>query len=138
MDFYSILREAHSGWRYIALLFLAIAIVKYVLGWVQNSQWRDLDRRIGLFTTIAVDIQLLLGLVLWALLAGQGLIGTIGPLVAMEHPTTMIIAIAVMHIGWARARKAATDSGRYRTAALTFIITVALVALGVARITGVL
>jgi len=49
----------------------------------------------------------------------------------------MIIAIAVMHIGQARVKKAA-DGDKAKTAAITFIATGLLVAVGVARITGVM
>ncbi|MCB0189700.1 MAG: hypothetical protein KDE31_35760 [Caldilineaceae bacterium] len=68
MDLYTILKEAHSGWRYIVLLLLAVVIVKYVIGWLQKGQWTNLGRRLGLFTTIAVDIQMLLGLIIWGML----------------------------------------------------------------------
>lgn len=134
---YTFLLMAHSGWRYIALVLLAVAVIKFVWGWLQKSDWRTLDRQIGLFTTIGVDIQVLLGLILWAVAAGMGLVG--GRVVRMmEHPVLMLIAIVIMHIGWSRARKAAIDADKFRIAALTFIVTGLLVAVSVARVTGVM
>lgn len=133
---YVFLMEAHSGWRYLALLALAIAVVKYLLGWLGNGGWGKLDRQIGVVTSIVMDIQLLLGLVLWAVGAGMGLLGA-NITRTVEHPVWMLIALAVMHIGWSRTKKAA-DGAKARTAAITFIVTGLLVAVGVARITGVM
>lgn len=136
MDVFSnILFHAHSGWRYIALLVLIMAVVKFALGWLQGSAWRTLDRQIGLFTVIGVDIQVLLGIVLWALRVME-IPGRMNAITAyIEHPVTMLIAIVIMHIGWARVRKTAGDTDKHRLAALTFIVTGLIVALGVARIT---
>ncbi len=127
------LLQAHSGWRYIVLLLLILAVVKYLLGLVQKSSWTDMDQRLGLFTTIALDIQVLLGLILLAVAAP---LGHLGPTEKFEHPTTMILALIVMHIGWSRVKKAPDEAGKFRTAALTFILTGLLVALGVWRITA--
>jgi hypothetical protein len=131
---YTFLLMAHSGWRYIAFLVLVVAILKYGLGWVQSSRWGNLDRQIGLATVIGVDIQVLLGIVLWAVAAGMGLVaGRVERM--MEHPVLMLVAVVIMHIGWARVRKTAGDTDKHRLAALTFIVTGLIVALGVARVT---
>jgi hypothetical protein len=131
---YTFLLMAHSGWRYIAFLVLVVAILKYGLGWVQSSRWSNLDRQIGLATVIGVDIQVLLGIVLWAVAAGMGLVaGRVERM--MEHPVLMLVAVVIMHIGWARVRKTAGDQNKHRLAALTFIVTGLIVALGVARVT---
>jgi hypothetical protein len=133
---YNFLVMAHSGWRYLALLALVVAVVKYVMGWLGNGGWGKIDRQIGLITTILIDIQSLLGIILWAVGAGMGLVGA-NITRTVEHPVWMIIAVTVMHIGQARVKKA-TDGNKAKTAAITFIVTGLLVALGVARITGVM
>ena len=133
---YTFLLMAHSGWRYLALLALAVAVVKYLMGWLGNGGWGKIDRQIGLITSIVVDIQLLTGLVLWAVGAGMGLVGA-NITRTVEHPVWMLIAIVVMHIGQSRVKKAA-DGDKARTAAITFIATGLLVAVGVARVTGMM
>lgn len=126
---YSFLLQAHSEWRYIVLVLLLVSIVKYLIGWLQGSTWGRWDRLLGTATTIVVDIQLLMGLILWGLAMSQGTLEG-RPERAIEHPTTMIVAIVVMHLGWMRARKQNDDHLRHRWAALTFLVTGALVALG--------
>lgn len=140
MDLYTILREAHSGWRYLVFLLLAAVIVKYVIGWLQKGQWTGLDRRLGLFTTITVDIQLVLGLIVWGMLPMQPYYDQLEAgfrrIQMMEHPAIMLVAIAVMHVGWVLGRKAPVDATKFRNGALTFIVTGLLIAVGVALITG--
>jgi hypothetical protein len=135
---YTFMLMAHSGWRYIALLLLIVAVVKFAIGWIQGSTWTDLDKRIGLFTVIGVDIQLLLGLILWGIGVTAMRQAEPGYFAAryMEHPFIMVLAIAVMHIGWSRARKAGSNIGIFQTATITFVVTGLLVAVGVARVTG--
>lgn len=133
---YTFLLMAHSGWRYLVLLALAVAVVKYLIGWLGNGGWAKVDRQIGVVASIVMDIQLLLGLILWAVDAGMGLVGA-NITRTVEHPVWMLIAVGVMHIGWNRTKKAA-DGDKARTAAITFIATGLLVAVGVARVTGVM
>lgn len=133
---YNFFLMAHSGWRYLALLALIVAVVKYLMGWLGNGGWSKLDRQIGLITGIVIDIQLLVGLILWAVGAGMGIVGA-NITRTVEHPVWMLIAIVVMHVGQARVKKAA-DGSKARIAAITFIVTGLLVAVGVARITGVM
>lgn len=132
---YGILMQAHSGWRYLVLLALVIVLAKYLIGWLGSQQWSDLDRRIGAYTTIVIDIQLLIGLILWGWGAGIGLLGAV-PARTIEHPITMIIAIGVMHIGWSRTKKA-QPANRFRIGALTFIGVTVLVVLGLTRVGGI-
>ena len=89
MSMYSMIVEAHSGWRHLVVLVLAIAIIRAVYGWIRGSDWGVWDVRLGMATTIAVDIQLLLGLVVWIM--GQHWQGY-NALAAWEHPVTMIVA----------------------------------------------
>jgi hypothetical protein len=50
---------------------------------------------------------------------------------AVEHVTLMLAALALVHIGAARARKAASDAAKHRTAAIFFVIATALVLAGI-------
>jgi Na+-transporting NADH:ubiquinone oxidoreductase subunit NqrE len=128
-----ILFSAHSGWRYIVILVTLIAIVKMLIGWLGRSKWRALDQRLGMFTPIVFDIQLLLGLLLWIV---QGRWSGDEALVSWEHPITMILAVAAAHITWRQVKKSSSDEVRFRIGAIGFIITGILIALGVMRVVG--
>jgi hypothetical protein len=46
---------------------------------------------------------------------------------AVEHPLTMLLAVALAHIAVARTKKAATDAARFRAAALLVTLSLLLV-----------
>ena len=131
----NILVEAHSGWRYLVILVFIVAIVRALWGWLGKGEWGAWDNRLGMALPIVVDIQILLGLVLWIM--QQRWMGS-NPLVAWEHPVTMLLSVAVAHITWSRVKKQPTDAGKFSTAAIGFILAGLLLALGVARITNVI
>ena len=133
MSMYQILKMAHDGWRWLVILIGIIFLVKMILGLVQKSQWSKLDKQLGLFTTITVDIQVLGGLILWVMNSWWKYPATVP---GAEHPTTMLLALGIMHVGWSRAKKATTDAGKYQQALIWFGIAGLLVALGILRVTG--
>lgn len=133
MDSMLILREAHSGWRYLVLLVLVLAILKLLVGYLGRQRWGRFDQVLGAATPIMIDIQWLMGIILWIM--QQRWTGG-SALVSWEHPTTMTLALVAAHVGWSRAKRSTNDAAKFRAAFGGFLITGLLVALGVARITG--
>ena len=131
---YSMIVEAHSGWRYIVLLVIVVAIVRMVYGWIRGSDWGVWDDRLGLAVPIILDIQLLLGAIVW--IVGQHWQGY-NALAAWEHPFSMLVVVAVAHITWSRVKKQVSAPEKFRTASIGFVIAAVILALGIARITGV-
>ncbi|MEZ4707482.1 MAG: hypothetical protein R3A44_09765 [Caldilineaceae bacterium] len=137
MDMVTFLHEAHSGWRYIVLALLIIVIVKFLIGWLNKANWSALDQRLGMATPIAIDIQVLLGIVLLAVNPKSMLVGRSGGVVSVwEHLVTMILALGAAHAFWSRVKKSGSDADKFRNGAIGFIVAGLLVAIGVARITG--
>ncbi|MCB0095039.1 MAG: hypothetical protein KDE50_19385 [Caldilineaceae bacterium] len=131
----TILFQAHSGWRYIVLALLIIAIIKYVIGWLTKGNWSNLDQILGTATPISIDIQVLLGLVLWISAPAAWFHGR-GTVNVWEHMVTMLLALGAAHAFWSRVKKSNTDADKFRNGAIGFIVAGLLVAIGVARITG--
>jgi hypothetical protein len=126
--------HAHSGWRYIVILIGAIALIKALSGWLGKGRWSSLDDKLARFTPIVVDIQVLLGIVLW--IVQQRWMG--GDRVASwEHPFIGLVALVIGHITTARVRRAETDQAKFRTMAIGFLVAALLVAVSVAQITEV-
>ena len=65
MDAYTIINHLHSGFRYIVLVLLILAIIQSILGAVNKSPYSELNRKINLFTLISVHTQLLIGIDLY-------------------------------------------------------------------------
>lgn len=131
----NMLFHTHSGWRYIVLLVLIIAIVKLLIGLLGKQSWSKFDQMLGVATPIVIDIQWLLGIVLWLMAPAAWFAGR-GTVNFAEHAGTMTLALAAAHIGWARAKRADSDGAKFQSAFVGFLIAGLLVGLGVARITG--
>ena len=132
---YYFMIQAHSGWQYLASLALVVAVAVYVVNWLRGQTWSALYRRIGLYTIIVIDIQLLLGLILWGVGASMGIVGA-NAIRTVEHPFTMLLAIVLLHAGWVWTKRS-DETVRLRNGAVTFLVTGLLVLLGLLRIWGI-
>lgn len=111
---YAILQTVHSYWAYFVLLLLFIATANALLGRIQNKDFADRDLRISLFGLIFSHTQLLIGLILyfvspWFQQWSQG-IGAVmknaeSRLYLVEHPTTNILAIILITMGWSMHKR---------------------------------
>ncbi len=130
---YQFLLMAHSGWRYIVLLALAVAIIKYLIGWIAKSQWANFDVTMNRLTPIAVDIQWLLGLIIWFM--GSWWQNSMRE-IAWEHPFTMTLALVAAHLTARFVKSADNDRRKFMVGTLGYLATGALVAAGVYLIVG--
>ncbi len=121
----------HSLWRWVVLLAALAAIIKALLGWFGKGDWTNLDNRLGLVFTVAFDIQLLLGLIVYIgiFTGAHAYGGSIGRL-SGEHVALMFVALVIAHIARSRARKAEAAVSKHRTAAIGFVISLILVVVG--------
>jgi phage-related holin len=125
---YSFILMAHSGWRYLVLLALIVVLVKYLVGWLTSGKWSNLDTTLNRVTPIIIDVQWLLGLIVWIVGSWWASSDRAG---AWEHPLTLTVAVVVAHIFSARVRKAESDGAKFRTAFIGYAITTILIVLGV-------
>lgn len=127
----------HSWLRWAVLLFGAAALVRAVTGSATRRPWLPLDDRIGLLFVISLDVQLLLGLLLYFALSpitqaamtdfGEAMRQPAMRFWAVEHVFGMVVGAFLAHRGRARIR-AIPDAGRKHKAAAVFIV-LALVAI---------
>ena len=109
----------HSWVRWAAIITGILATVTALAGTAdsRNSRW-------GLFFTIALDVQFLLGLLLLLTSTafsnmGETMRDATSRFYAVEHPTMMIVAIALAHMGRVMARKVASPASA-RTKSIIF------------------
>lgn len=125
-----ILQNLHSYLAYIVLTALIIAVVNAFIGWLGKKEFKfDKDLRISLFALILSHIQLLVGLILYFVSAngfkairelGMGGLNSAARLLALEHPTTNILAIAFITIGWSRHKKTDDSTTKFKRIALLY------------------
>ena len=109
----------HSWVRWAAIIGGVLATVT-AFGAGTDSK----NNRWGLIFTIALDVQFLLGILLLLTSSAFGNMGetmrdATARFYAVEHPTLMVVAIVLAHVGRVLARKAATPAAA-RTRSIIF------------------
>ena len=116
---YEFIQKLHSGWAYIALLLLVIAVINAVMGMSSKKEFLPKDRKISLFGLIGVHVQLLIGLILYFVSPlGLESLGQMSDkmlrLTSMEHPLINIVGIALITIGWSKHKKATDSAAKFK------------------------
>lgn len=127
----------HSGWAYIALLVLIVAVVNAAMGFFSDKEFKEKDLRIPLFTLIVFHLQLIIGLIgyytsnyydtMRSVGMGEVMKQTELRLMLVEHPIMMILAIILITMGFSKHKKQLTDKGRFKTILLFYGIALLLV-----------
>ncbi len=121
-----ILKHAHSGLRWVALILLVFAIIN-AISKKGSSNYEKKDKMINLFTMISLHTQLLLGLILYfksdkvQFIAGwmkQPMLRFYG----MEHILLMIIALVIVTIGRKKAEKTEAPYSKHQLIAKWYLI----------------
>lgn len=127
---YPLAQFLHSWWRWAVLALALVATARGIAGNTRHRPWTSADRRVNLFTTIALDVQALLGLLLYLFLSplttrafqdfGAAMRTPRLRYWAVEHIGTLLVAVVLAHVGNVRARKATSDAARHLRHALFF------------------
>ena len=131
MDLYTFLQKFHSGWAYLALLLLIIAVVNSIIGLTSKKEFTPKDRKIAIFGLIGTHMQLLVGLILYFVSPlGFSSLGQMSDkalrLTSLEHPLINIIAITLITIGWVKHKKLATSESKFKTFSIYYSLGVLL------------
>lgn len=134
---YALLLTLHNLTRWLVLLFGAVAVVRAFLGWFGKKEWTKFDRRAGMMFAGMIDLQLLLGLILYFIytpftkvmfadFAGAMRDG-VTRFFTMEHSLAMLVALALAHLGTSAVKKAAAAVSKHKRAAIWFTATLLLI-----------
>lgn len=124
----------HSIWRWVVLAVAVFTVINFAVGLFGRKLWGSLENLSGLAFTTVFDIQLLLGLIVYA--------GTIMNLhalrwypsvsrVSMEHVTIMILSLVLAHVIWARIKKQVDDARKFRLGLIGFGLSLLMIAVAV-------
>lgn len=127
----------HSYTRWLVVVLMVLAVGRAWWGVWRGSPWTRTDRLLGLAFGMAMSVQFLWGVALYFVPDGlaQAAVRDMGAAMkvrelrffGLEHPLQMVIALALVHIGSARARRAATDRARFRWSAWAFTVATLLI-----------
>src|SRR5688572_23576450 len=116
------LLHLHNFLRWVVLLFALLVLVRSMLGMSSNTAFSSGDRKTALFLMISTDLQLLLGFALYYFKGWFTVLTSGGDIMAnkavrffaVEHLAGMLIAIILIHIGYAATKKNIADRSKHR------------------------
>lgn len=135
-DTYSFFLHLHSIGRWIVLILLLVGIFNSMVA--GSRPWIRSDARTGSILAGVADLMFLVGLVIWYFgEKGYKLIEAFGfsavmkdktqRFFAVEHITVMLIAVILIHIGKAQARRAISDKAKHRNTLIFYFIALLLI-----------
>jgi len=138
---YSGLLHTHNMFRWLVLLSMVLAVIFAFSGWFAKRDWNKRDNLTGLLLTIFIDIQFLVGIILYAFVSpvtklafsdfGAAMKDANLRFYAVEHILIMIIALILIHIGRVKSKKAAASWKKHRAAAIFYGIAFLLILAGI-------
>lgn len=131
------IRFLHSYWAYLVLIILVLATFNALIKFFGKKEFGAQDFRISLFALIVSHIQFLLGIILWFAMDYIGTINEVGMSDVMktatlrsniiEHPTTMLVALVLITIGYSKHKKQLTSNGKFKSLAIFYTLGLILV-----------
>lgn len=139
--FYELLLTLHNVWRWVVLVLAILAAVTSMIGWFGKRSWTERDRKIGSFTAMSVDIQFLLGILLY-IFGEYGIKGLSKGMAfvnanrdyqffGLEHFLLMIVAVVLGHLGSMLPKRAEDSTKKFMRAAIPFTLMLLLILVGI-------
>ncbi len=128
---YLIFKDVHSLLRWLVILSLAWALLRMWSGYFSKAEWTAQDRKSGVIFTSILNLQLLIGIVLYfispitkAAMANFAAAMKDGQLryFAVEHVTGMLLAVIIAQVGFSLSKRAPTDRAKFLKAAVAYTI----------------
>ncbi len=119
------------------MLILIIAVFNAIIGFTSKKEFKAKDLRISLFALISAHTQLILGFIAYYTSIYYEQMRSLGmgevmknselrkPLI--EHPLLILIAIALITIGFSKHKKKTSDAAKFKTIAIYYAIALILI-----------
>jgi hypothetical protein len=134
---YPFLLTFHNIARWLVIIFALIAIIRAFSGWFGRKDWTGGDNRAGLLYTIILDIQLLVGVILYVWPGIYLSRFMTNPAAAMadhetrfyviEHLIMMVLAVILAHVGRALSKRAPEAIRKHRRAAIWYTLSLLII-----------
>lgn len=138
---YPVILAIHNIFRWVVLILALVALIRAYGGWFQKREWTEGDRKAGSYFAISMDIQLLLGLLLYFVLApwfsavaadfGEAMQNPELRFFGLEHVFYMFIAVVMVHVGSVLARRAPESLAKFRRQAIWFTLATILILIAI-------
>ena len=134
------LLHLHNTARWLVLIVAVIAVAVTIAGLVRGAPWHRGAKLSGLAYVIVMDVQLLIGLVLYVVSPlVRAAMGNLSMAMSdtqlrfylIEHALLMVIAVVLVHVGYALARRAASARAAYLRSLPFYLLGLVLVLAGI-------
>ena len=134
---YELLKGLHNILRWVVVLGGVYALVTAYRGLFSRAPWTTSDQRAGLIFTSSLNLQLVLGLLLYFVSPLiQGALQNMGAAMGndqlrfftVEHASIMILAIVAAQLGYSLAKRAPDDRAKFVRASVGYTVAALLVA----------
>jgi hypothetical protein len=125
---YPVTLGVHNLLRWVVIAVGIWAVYLAWRGWLGKSVWSSLEARATRLFVGVLDLQFVVGILLYAFLSPLTRVAFRDMSAAMrdapvryflvEHVFIMLVAIIIAHVGAARVKRAANDPARFQQAAL--------------------
>jgi ABC-type xylose transport system permease subunit len=127
---YEILKHTHSGLRWVALILILWAIFNSITA----KEFTKREKLVNLFSMVSLHTQLILGLILYFISDKVKFFdgwmkepAGIYRFYGMEHLAGMVIAIALITVGYVKSKKGNSPAEIYKPIKLFYIIGLILI-----------
>jgi len=129
---YPVLVTLHSILRWVIVLAGLYAIIRAITGLSFKRGYMGVDDRAGLWFTIAMDLQVLLGIILYffkfpGMNIGAAMADPVQRFFAVEHVSLMLVAVIVAHVARSMAKKASKPADKHRRILIGFALALLIV-----------
>jgi hypothetical protein len=139
---YEVVLALHNLVRWFVVIIGLLTAGRTIWGWLVKSKWSEIERKMGVFFTVTVDIQLLFGLLLYFVFSHWGFQALLENgfeyvmaqseyrFYSIEHAAIMLLGIVFAHMGNSLSKKADESRKKYKRAAILYTVAVMLIIAG--------
>ncbi|KAA9332765.1 hypothetical protein [Adhaeribacter soli] len=131
---YTGFKHLHSTLAYILLAALVFSILYTLFSYLNKKPFTEGNRKVALIGLISAHLQLVVGLVLYFIsplglsnASGAAMKDSASRLYFLEHPLMMIIGIALITVGYSRAKRLKEDKKRYMSILIFYTLGLVLI-----------
>jgi len=130
------LKHAHSGLRWLVLVFLVVAIVSALMKWQSKAAHKKSDNMMPMLAMAFTHIQIVIGFVLYFMSQKVSfhegwMKDGAARFYGMEHVLMMVIAVVLITIGYSRAKRQSDSGKKFKTIFTFYLIGLLLILAGI-------
>lgn len=133
---YLFLKDTHNFFRWLVILSCFWALWRVWGGLATRAAWTKKDRVAGLIFTSILNVQFLIGIVLYGISPitksammnfGAAMKESTLRFFAVEHPLMMLLAVIFAQVGFSMSKRATDDRVKFRKATIMYTISAVLI-----------